>query len=141
MSRKKSLSPSFDTPNKKVEQGIFWLPNDAPWGGFVNIKLTDEQAEEFKIWFDGQSDEIAEYLAEIGYEGMKFGSSYDREHQCWVVTFTGALMEKRDTRCCCTSRAGTMLEAWGLAVWKHAFLALGDYGMYRPKTGTMLSWG
>lgn len=141
MPRKKSSSPSVDTPEKNVPQGKFWLPNDARWGGFINIRLTDAQKGEFEAWVAEAAKHVPGYLDDHLAEGVKFGASFDRENECTVVTYTGALVANSNERYCCTSRAGTLDLAIALAVWKHEVLAAGDYGNFSPKTGDFLKFG
>lgn len=139
MARKKRTHEPEQSP--QTAQGIYWLPSDAAWGGFVNIRLDDSQREAFGFWFGENASRVAQFLDEILGEGMKVGLSYDRENQCYIATFTGALVGNSNERYCATSRAGTLNECLGLAVWKHIFLTQGDYGNFRPANSTFMSWG
>lgn len=142
MPRKTSTpKEALDTPANNVPQGRFWLPNDAPWGGFVNIQLTDEQKAEFHAWLAENKQHVAGYLDDHLGDGIKFGASYDRQNEACVVTYAGALMGKSNHRYCVTSRAGTLDQAIALAVWKHEVLAQGDYGNYKPRSGEFLKFG
>lgn len=130
-----------NAPKAKVEQGIYWLPNEAAWGGFINIRLDDEQKSSFLAWFEDNSSTVSGYVDDVLAEGMKVSLAYDRENQCYIATFTGALVSGSNERYVATSRAGTLNECLGLAVWKHFYLADGDYGNFKPKNSTMMSWG
>lgn len=142
MARKvKSSSPQVDTPDKNVPQGKYWLPPEAKWGGFINIRLSDEQKEEFRVWLAEYGQHVAGYLDDALSEGIKFGAAADRENACFVVTFTGALVDGSNERYCCTSRNDTLNSAIALAVWKHEVLAGGDYGNFSPRTGDFLKFG
>lgn len=134
----KKTSP---TEEKQVDHGVYWLPNDAAWGGFINIRLDDQQKQTFFAWFADAGQSIHTLLDDVLIEGMKVAFSYDRENQCYIVTFTGALVSNSNERYCATSRAGTLIECLGLSVWKHFYLADGDYGSFKPKTGQMNNWG
>ena len=118
MPRKKS-TPKLDTPEQNVEQGRWWLPNDAVWFGFMNVSLSDGEKSEFHVWHDQNSLEVNHYLEDLVGEGMKYSAAWDAENECFIVTFTGALLKGANTRCATTSRAGTWAEANALAVWKH----------------------
>lgn len=141
MPRKKKDTAGDDSPKKAVEQGLFWLANEAKWGGFINVRLDDDQTEAFHAWDEENPTEGARVLEDVLGEGMKVGLAYDRENQCTIVSFTGALCAGSNERYCCTSRAGTIREAIQLAAWKHSELARGDYGNYSPRISTMMSWG
>lgn len=140
MPRKTSSTPKLDTPEQTVKQGIFWLPNDAPWGGFINVTVNDAEKAEFHIWQAENTAHIAGMMDDLLAEGMKYGVAYDRENECYIVTLTGGLVEKANLRCCVTSRAGTWSDADALAVWKHYVLCAGNYGDLLT-TGRKRSWG
>jgi len=140
MPRKTKSVPSLDTPDKTVEQGKFWLPNDAPWGGFINVSITDAEKEEFHVWYDENAQHINGFLDDLINEGMKYGAAYDRENECVIITLTGGLVEKANLRCCVTSRAGNWADANALAVWKHFILCAGNYGDLLA-TGRKRNWG
>lgn len=140
MPRKTSSTPALDTPSQTVKQGIFWLPNDAPWGGFINVTVNDVEKAEFHAWYDENTQHVNSMLDDLLGEGMKYGVAYDRENECYIVTLTGGLVEKANLRCCVTSRAGTWADANALAVWKHYILCAGNYGDLLA-TGRKRSWG
>lgn len=127
MPRKSSTSPAIDTPQKNVEQGKYWLPQDAGWGGFINVRLNDKQREAFHAWEAANVVHIGAYYEDHLSEGIKFGASYDRENECFIVTYTGKLVGISGDRFSCTSRAGTLGQALALAVYKHEVMAEGDY--------------
>jgi len=140
MPRTKKSSSSFDTPERNVQQGKFWLTNDAPWGGFINVTVTDVEKDEFGVWYDENAQHVNSMLDDLLAEGMKYGVSYDQENQCYIVTLTGALVEKSNLRCCVTSRAGSWADANALSCWKHYVLCAGNYGDLLT-TGRKRSWG
>lgn len=140
MARPKKSSPSIDTPDKNVEQGKYWLTNDAPWGGFINVSINDNEKAEFHAWADENAQHVVTMLEDLLNEGMKYGAAYDRENQCYIVTLTGGLVLGSNLRCCVTTRAGTWSEANTLAVWKHYVFVQEDYGDLLT-TGRKRSWG
>jgi len=140
MPRKSKSTPNLDTPDKNVQQGKYWLPNDAPWGGFINVTINDDEKGEFHSWREVNAAHVPAMLQDIVDEGMKYGIAYDRENECYIVTFTGGLVLGANLRCCVTSRAGNWAEADALAVWKHDVFIQGDYGDLLA-TGRKRSWG
>lgn len=140
MPRKTKSSPSLDTPEKNVAQGKFWLANDAPWGGFINVTINDNEKGEFYAWYDENSQVVNGMLDDLLAEGMKYGVAFDRENDCYIVTLTGGLVENANLRCCVTSRAGTWADANALSVWKHYIFLEGNYGDLLA-TGRKRSWG
>jgi len=140
MARKTKGNSPQEPPAKEVTQGKFWLANDAPWGGFINVALNDGDKAAFHVWADEHADQVTPMLDDLLAEGMKYGCSYDRENECYVLTLTGGLVERANLRCCVTSRAGTWAEAEALAVWKHYILCAGNYGDLLT-TGRKRAWG
>lgn len=120
----------------------YLLENDAPWGGFINIRLDEAQKAEFFAWHEENKEHVSSYFEEMLGAGIKASFSYDASNECFILAVTGALMgEISHSRFCSTSRAGTMSQVIGLTVWKHVVLARGDYGNYRPSNGSFMSFG
>jgi len=138
---RKPKTPTVPAQTPQTIQGVFWLPPDAAWGGFINIRLPDDAKLTFDAWEEDNSGEGFQILDEVLGEGAKFGLSYDRENNCYVATLTGALVDGSNERYCVTTRAGRLDEVINLMAWKHAYYAKGDYGSFRPKVSQLASWG
>ena len=138
---RKTKSPSDKTESAEVVHLPYWTPNDAAWGGFINIRLSDTDKEQFGFWVLENPAEGGVILDDLVCAGVKFGLSYDAPNQCYVATITGALVEGSNERYCVTTRAGTLSEVIALVAWKHAILAKGDYGSFRPSNGKLNNWG
>lgn len=141
MPRKPKTSPDLDTPAKNVEQGKYWLPSEAGWGGFINVRMTEQAKEDFFSWESANAVHIAGYVDDHIGEGIKLGLAYDRENECVIVTYTGKLVAISPDRFCCTSRAGTTQQALALAVYKHEVMAEGDYIRFGANAKGFLSFG
>lgn len=138
---RKTKSSSVTEKPESVRQP-YLLPNDSPWGGFINIRLDETQHEEFFAWEADNSQHVWGYFGEILGAGCKASFSFDAENECFICAITGALMGSTPgSRFCSTSRAATMEQVLALTVWKHVVLAKGDYGNYRPKGGSFMSFG
>jgi hypothetical protein len=137
---RKTKSPAKPKTDPRELQP-YWTPNDAEWGGFVNIRLDDSQREAYAEWEADNAQYAPQVVDELLAAGMKIGLSYDADNQCYICTFTGALVSVSDMRFVMTTRAGTMDEVLALSVWKHTQVAHGDYGDFRPRTGKFDSWG
>jgi len=139
---RKPRSTSKQTENKlEIEQGTFWLPNDAAWGGFINIRIDDHDKLLFEEWSSNNAQQGIEILDDLMGQGVKLGFSYDRENACYIATLTGALVVGSNERYCVTSRAGSLVDVIQLAAFKHVVIADGDYGSFRPSTGRMNNFG
>lgn len=138
--------PPRKKPSKSAKalyrkQQPFACDSDAPWGGWINIKLDDEQRQAAQDAVDGDDGQLVEALNEIIGAGMKMTVAYDLEHDCWICSFTGALVRADDGRYTCTTRAASMSEATLLATWKHVYLAKGDYGKFVTSGDNYPTWG
>lgn len=136
---KKKQTPST-APNL---QGQPYLCSEtAQWGGYVNVRLNEEQKGGFNAWFQEHGTLYWEMMIEVIGDGMKVSFAYDNSHSCYMVTFTGNLLRTPEgDRFVCTSRSASLEEAMALAVWKHFILAHGDYSNYMPKTQNFMQWG
>lgn len=137
---RKTKSPGSKPNKPQVVQGRYWLDSEAPWGGFINVSISDEEKEAYFAWSVENDPYIPSMLSDLLGEGMKVGLAYDQENECAIVTFTGGLVEGANLRCCVTSRAGTTTAALSLALWKHIILCGGEYGDLLA-TGRKRSWG
>lgn len=127
MPRAKKTGSSSETAKQLPPRA---LPADAPWGGFVNIRLNDDELDEAKLWIREHETEIVSRLTDDLAEGFKFSLSYDHDNQSFIATYTGRGWMRSNERCAMSARAGTWFEAIGLLVWKHHEHAQGDWGQY-----------
>lgn len=128
------------TAKPSVQHGMYFCDPEAVWGGFINIRLDDEQKALFFEWLEGNAQFVSGYIEDLLGEEAKVTIVYDLANQCYVVTVAGTLVGGSTERYVSASRAGTLPEAFALTAWKHFVLAEGDYGNYRTN-GSMLSWG
>lgn len=140
MARKPRTTATNPPPSNKPT-GRYWLPSEASWGGFVNIRLDASDRDAFAVWKEMRGSEFWQMFDDILGQGMKVGFAYDQENECYVCTFTGRLMETEGSRYCMTTRAGTVDESLMLACWKHEMTGSGFYDGYRPKTQKLDNWG
>ncbi len=140
MARKSKSSPQNKSTNENKQQ--YHLDSDAPWGGFINMRLDDDQRAEFYSWLEANTAHYPAAFDDMLGAGCKISFAYDYEHQCYICTVMGALVGSAPAdRFASTSRAGTLNEVIALTVWKHVELTGGDYGNYRPKDSQFMSWG
>ncbi|HET8671976.1 MAG TPA: hypothetical protein VFM05_15575 [Candidatus Saccharimonadales bacterium] len=104
------------------------------WGGFINVRLSEEDKAAFAVWSADRGgshwSDFAEYLA----KGFKFSLSYDPDGDFYLATFTaeGKELIGVDLRCCLTARAPEWETAVSLLMFKHEVLAHENWGSYRP---------
>lgn len=111
------------------------------WGGFINLRLDDDEKTAFHHWRETEGSSTWELLQTVLDDGVKVSITQDAENQCHVVTLTGALVSTdKDHNYAVSSRAETWEEAVALMMYKHFALAQGDYANYKPRTSRM-SWG
>jgi len=139
--RSKAKSNVDQVKEQSSSRGVYYTDNQNVWGGFINIRLDDEQKESFFAWLKDAGQTVSQLTDDALGEGVKIGMAVDHLNSCYIVTYTGALVLSSNERYVATSRAGTLAEALGLAAWKHFVLCDGDYGNYKPGNGSFLSWG
>lgn len=137
MARKSKSKPSVDN----AHVGRYAIENDAPWGGFINIKVEEAQTADFLNWWETNRQEAWRAIDDLMGEGMKISFSYDAENECYICSFTGKGWDTSLSRWCMTTRAGTFDEVAALAVWKHVVLADMQWGDYLPSGKKKMQWG
>lgn len=110
--------------------------NDMEWGGFINVRMSDEDKTAFRFWANERDSHMWVDFQELVSRGFKFGLSYDPVGDFYLATFTagGAALIGIDARCCLTARAPGWEESISLLIFKHEVLAKGNWGTFRPKT-------
>lgn len=140
MPRKKSTSQASSPA--PVSNITYFSPADAEWVGFINIRLSDNQKLEFAAWWEKNDHLVGDAIEELLALGMKVAVSFDFQHDVFIVSVTGNLLiENPPSRASSTSRASSLREAYALVVFKHYVVAKGNYGNFRPKDSSFLSWG
>lgn len=140
MPRKKKTP--LQTRKENREKPPLWCPSDAEWGGYINIRLDDQQKEQFHAWYAESSAEVGVYLEDFLASGGKFSVAYDDENECYIATLAGSLLLQDDrARYTSSSRASTVTETMALAFWKHFILCAEDYSLFLPKTNRLMNWG
>jgi len=138
---RKSNKPENENAAGKVKQPLS-VPDKAEWGGFINIRLSDEQKEDFFSWYAENPVGAGAMLDDLLGAGAKVTLAFDAQNGCFIASVTGALLtDSPGVRFVSTSRASTMTEVIALTVWKHFLLVRGDYGNYRPRDNNFMSWG
>ncbi len=126
---KKPANEVPDTPNDNLapDNRPFYVPDDAKWGGFLNFRLTEDDADEFHLWFQKAQAEAGWILLDEAIRaGIKLSVTYDFQNNTFIATFTGDLLRIKDRRSM-SSRAPYWAQAVLLQVFKHSVLLQGDY--------------
>ena len=125
------------TKPKKVDVNAsrkYYCAPDAEWGGYVNLKVNENERSDFDGWQIEEAANISPYLEDQAIEGLKLSVSYDAENSTYIATFTGAGCINDPARYCLTARSDTLAEATNLLLYKHVVLLDGDWSSYMPNT-------
>lgn len=107
-------------------------PRDIPFGGFIDLRLDDDERADFEIYVKGfEWNELLEVLA----DEIKLGISWDGTSDCYLVTFTSTKHGGKNVRYILTARADDWVRAVALVCYKHTRLLEGDWGRFKPATG------
>lgn len=129
MPRKRSNS-SAPAPRSVVPQP-YKPVKDAQWGGFINIRLTDEDKVAFREWQRSERLSTGDLLDGCLRDGLQISFTYDSENWCYMVTLTGKGWLDSPLRCAMTTRGETFTDALDLALFKHLEMANEDWGQYK----------
>lgn len=105
--------------------------SDAEWGGFINIRLTDEQKDAARSWIESEAKSILSWLTDELWVGFKLSVTADVANNCFIATFTGTPYEGSKLRCSLSARGSTWFEAVGLLMYKQVILSERNWGQYR----------
>jgi len=119
----------------------YYLPGDAPWGGFVDLRLDPAQRAEFLAWLQEAALSIWSWVGDELTLGLSLSIKWDAENSTFVASYLGRGLPDFDDRWCLTARADSPEEALGLLQYKHRVLMDGDWSDYMPRTGRMRGWG
>lgn len=136
--------PNPKVPKPKPEaqnytQYTFHLLEGAEWGGFINVRVDDQQKLDFSSWYEENVNVSAQILEELLAAGMKVTLAYDAENDSWLCSFTGRLVADSPDRFVTTTRAGSMAEVIALACYKHVYIVRGVYKRYSNNNKPL--WG
>lgn len=114
---------------------------DPQWGGFLNLRLSDQEVEMFYGWHGEQGANLWVLFEDILGTSLKFSIGWDEENQCFISTFTGRLIPGQETRYATSARAVKWEESLALLIFKHDVLADRNWANYMPKSGTLNQFG
>lgn len=137
MTRKKSQLPPSAV--KLPELYPLATDKDTPWGGFVNIPVSDADKEKFGFWFTEAEPVMIDTLSELMWSGLKLSVVFDGENDCFIATLTGKPHPDVDFRCAMSARHSSLPLALGLLLYKHFILADQDWSQFTQK-GEKRKW-
>jgi hypothetical protein len=103
------------------------------WGGFIDVKLTAEQKAAFAEF---EAEFQWTFMDDLLADEIKLSLSYDDNTETYLASMTSVKHAGNGLRCVLTARAGTWERAVMLACYKHFALLEGDWGRYKPGSGT-----
>ncbi len=109
-------------------------PADIQWGGFIDLKLNDIEKQQFNA-FESVGWQWT-YLEDVLADEIKISLSYDGDTDTYLCSLTSIKHAGNNLRCVLTARADTWERAIMLAVFKHTALLEGDWGRFKPTTGS-----
>lgn len=104
---------------------------DGAWKGFVDVKLSDEQREQYASW-DVQDVEVWEGLAIFGEAGNKFSLTYNRQNDTWNAAYTCNMEGSPNAGYTVTGFAPTPYEATRVLLFKMQCVLPDDWSDYKP---------
>jgi len=112
-------------------------PKEIVWGGFVDVKLTDEEKQQFHDWSKdgGQWTYLDDCLA----DEIKVSFQYDSDTETYLCSLTSVKHAGVGMRVVLTARASTWETSVMLALFKHFILLEGEWGRYLPQSGRFKS--
>lgn len=107
-------------------------PQDISWGGFIDLKLDDDDKAGFAAW---NSEFQWTYLDDLLADEMKVSFSYDDNTETYLCSLTSVKHAGNGMRCVLTARANSWELALALACYKHFVMLETDWGRFTPSNG------
>ncbi len=85
---------------------------------FAQIRLTEQQAEEFHAWITELKPDFFEHAREFALHGYKFSLTYDEANTCFIASYTQKASGHVHTGVTVSSRSDDWEEAFWLTVYK-----------------------
>jgi len=91
-------------------------PVRADFVGYVNITLTEEDALDFKGWFE-QADVVADDYLDAFDKGYQLTLKFDSENECYNCSISNWNVEAEDSGVIYTAKSGTIEGATWKAIY------------------------
>lgn len=133
---------SSSKPQQPVEASLPYATTaDTPWGGYVNLSLSDGDKTAFQVWVELNADYMDSHLTDVVGEGVQLSLKYHIKEGGFSCTLTAKPHPDIDVRCCMTSWAGSPTQALHITLYKWLQILCKDMSDFRPSTGTFARWG
>lgn len=138
MPRGKNGKPVEGGLVERSAHGPLWVATDADWGGYVNIRLSDDAVAEFELWSGAPECDWWGMYCELVAEGARVTCVSDPANDCYIMSATTCGWHGGTSRWTLQARAESVQRAAALLVYKHYIVAEGDWGKW--KTGGQGKW-
>lgn len=119
----------------------YYTSADAPWGGFVDLRLSEGERGDYDAWLQADAPAIWEEVGVGLVDGLSLSVKYDAQNECFTASLLGKGFGSSPDRHCLVARGATWSEAVSLAWYKHSVLMDGDWSAYLSKTGGLNKFG
>lgn len=109
-------------------------PNDrqSTWKGFVDVKLTEQEKENFTQW-DVHDNDLFLLLAEAVVAGHKQSLTWNKQNETYVFSFTGNEGAGKHEGYTLSAFAGDWYIALRVLLYKHHVLLEGDWSKAKDR--------
>lgn len=110
------------------------------WGEmeFINVALTEQQKDEFKVWSKSKGETIADDIGQAMVNDYRLSCNWDDNNQCFIATLTGKEDQDFNAKKALSARSDDWFEAMALVLYKH--IVIFD-GRKWTGDGTKNNWG
>lgn len=91
-------------------------PERAPFVGYVNVTLTEEDGEDFKSWF-AQQDIVVDAYLDAFDSGYQLTLKFDHENECYNCSISNWNVEAQDSGVIYTARSSSVEGATWKAIY------------------------
>jgi len=92
-------------------------PERAPFVGYVNVTLTDEDKDDYDSWF-AHSDTVSDDYLDAFEKGYQLTLKFDHENDCYNCSISNWNVECEDSGVIYTAKSGSVDGA----IWKAVYV-------------------
>lgn len=99
------------------------------WGGIVSVRFDRRDKDDYKGFVDNNPEWVLEQAHDLVAEDNKITLSWDSRSDCFMASISCYNDKSPNYKHTMISRAPTLVDALGVALYKHVIIAERDWGV------------
>lgn len=126
------IKDNEDKAQKPSPKSSAAKPTELEWGGFINLRLTELQKNDFKIWFTDNNDTVSDRVESLLIDGFKLSIAFNADNDTFSASVIGCLLVSSQKRYAVSAYAPNWWQAIALVIYKHFVIAEQKWDDFKP---------